>query len=45
MPVAAAVYLPMLDDLYVATAGDGVRYNGAGVAAGEVRSSPAHHSR
>jgi myo-inositol-1(or 4)-monophosphatase len=37
-PVVAAVYLPMLDDLYVARRGDGVRYNGEPVVAESDRS-------
>ena len=42
-PVAAAVYLPAVDDLYVATAGEGVRYDGVPVSAG-ARDEPAEHA-
>ncbi|WP_135822235.1 inositol monophosphatase family protein [Halostella litorea] len=42
-PAAAAVYLPVLDDLYVAAAGDGVRFNGATVTA-TGRDEPVAHA-
>ena len=36
-PVLAVTYVPMLDDLYVARRGEGVRYNGESVGAGSER--------
>ena len=36
-PVVAVTYVPMLDDLYVARRGEGVRYNGDAVTAGSDR--------
>lgn len=36
-PVLAVTYVPMLDDLYVARRGEGVRYNGDAVTAGSDR--------
>ncbi|RQG95142.1 inositol monophosphatase family protein [Natrarchaeobius chitinivorans] len=37
-PVLGVAYVPMLDDLYVGTRGEGVRYNGRPVSGGDERS-------